>query len=210
MSIETNLLLFIGASLALLAVPGPDTIFVLTRGISGGRKVALASAAGVCVGLCLHTVFAAVGLSAILRESALAFSVVKYAGACYLVYLGVKTFLSKESLDLSGKTGPTNSLSTFFLQGVASDLLNPKVALFFLAYLPQFVDPTAGNAAPQLLVLGFVFALLALVVVGGIALFSGSVGEWLGGRPRFADRMRWFTGSVFVFLGLRLALPDRR
>lgn len=113
MSIETNLLLFIGASLALLAVPGPDTIFVLTRGISGGRKVALASAAGVCVGLCLHTVFAAVGLSAILRESALAFSVVKYAGACYLVYLGVKTFLSKESLDLSGKTGPTNSLSTF-------------------------------------------------------------------------------------------------
>lgn len=88
--------------------------------------------------------------------------------------------------------------------------MNPKVALFFLAYLPQFVDPTAGNAAPQLLVLGFVFALLALVVVGGIALFSGSVGEWLGGRPRFADRMRWFTGSVFVFLGLRLALPDRR
>ena len=207
---ETNLLLFVGASLALLAVPGPDTIFVLTRGISGGRKVALASAAGVCVGLCLHTVFAAVGLSAVLRESALAFSVVKYAGACYLVYLGVRTFLSKDGFDLSGGAGPPATLPRFFLQGVASDLLNPKVALFFLAYLPQFVSPTAGGAAPQMLLLGSVFALLALVVVGGIALFSGAVGEWLGGRPRFADRLRWFTGGVFVCLGLRLALPDRR
>ena len=207
---ETNLLLFVCASLALLAVPGPDTIFVLTRGISGGRKIALTSASGVCVGLCLHTVFAAVGLSAILRESALVFSAVRYAGALYLVYLGVRTFLSTEAIDLSGAPAAPTSLRRYFLQGMASDLLNPKVALFFLAYLPQFVSPTVGGAAPQLLLLGSVFAMLALVVLGGVALFSGVVGEWIGGRPHFADRLRWFTSSAFVCLGLRLALPDRR
>ena len=205
----TNLLVFAGASLALIVIPGPDMIYVLTRGISGGRKVALVSAAGVCIGLCVHSMFAAVGLSEILRQSALAFSVVKYVGAAYLVYLGVRTLLSKKDFQLSNESPPPAPLSRYFLQGVASDLLNPKVALFFLAYLPQFVNPNAGSAALQLLTLGLIFALLALVVVGALGLFSGTVGEWFGSRPRVADGLRWITGSVFVCLGLRLALPGR-
>ena len=210
MIIGTNLLVFVGVSLALIVIPGPDMIYVLTRGISGGRKVALVSAAGVCIGLCVHSVLAAVGLSAILQQSALAFTVVKYVGVAYLVYLGIRTLLSKKDFQLSDEATPAAPLARYFFQGVASDLLNPKVALFFLAYLPQFVSPTTGSTALQLLTLGLVFALLALMVVGGLGLFSGMVGEWLGSRPRAADGLCWLTGSAFVCLALRLVLPERR
>ena len=207
---ETNIALYVVASLALIATPGPDMIYVVTRGVAQGRRAALVSACGVCSGLAVHTSFAAIGLSALLAQSAATFSVVKYAGAAYLIYLGVKTLLSEESFAFSGEMRPTKGLAGVFFQGVASNVLNPKVALFFLAFLPQFVSPHAGSAVVQMLILGAVFALLGLLCLTLVAHFSGSLGERLGGSPRFARALRWFSGSVLVGLGLRLALPEHR
>jgi threonine/homoserine/homoserine lactone efflux protein len=126
---ETNIALFLAASLALIATPGPDMIYVVTRGVAQGRRAALFSALGMCSALTVHTTFAAIGLSALLAQSAVAFSVVKYAGAAYLVYLGIKTVLSKESFALTGETTTTAGLGSTLLQGVASNVLSPKVAL---------------------------------------------------------------------------------
>jgi threonine/homoserine/homoserine lactone efflux protein len=206
---ETNLILFLTASLALIVAPGPDNILVLTRGIAQGRGAALVSAAGASVGLVIHSAFAAIGLSALLQQSASAYSVVKYAGAAYLIYLGIKTLLDRESFAVAGETAPARLGSVFF-QAVASNVLNPKVALFFLAFLPQFADPAAGDAAPQLLVLGLTFTLLTWMIFSVLGYFSGSLGNWLASRPKLADGLRWLTGGVLIGLGLRLALPDRR
>ncbi|CAN5229051.1 LysE family translocator [soil metagenome] len=207
---DVNLAFFLAASLALIATPGQDNIYIVTRGIARGRKAALVSAWGVCAGLVVHTTLAAVGLSALLAQSAVAFSVVKYVGAAYLVYLGVRTLLSGDAFDPSGEDTPAKGLGKVFWQGVASNVLNPKVALFFLAFLPQFVDPGAGNAALQFLIFGCAFALISLLLTSVIAVFSGSLGDRLRDRPGFARILRWMTGSVLVGLGLKLAFVERR
>lgn len=206
---ETNLILFLTASLALIVTPGQDNIYIITRGIAQGRRAALISAWGVCCGLLVHTTFAAVGLSALLRQSAVAFSVVKYAGAAYLIYLGVRTLLSRESFSPSEKMPDVGPTKVFF-QGILSNVLNPKVALFFLAFLPQFVSAKTGAVALQFLVLGFLFVVLTFVFTGAVGLFSGALGGWLRSKPAFANALRWLTGSVLVGLGLRLALPENR
>jgi threonine/homoserine/homoserine lactone efflux protein len=153
--------------------------------------------------------FAAIGLSALLQQSATAYSVVKYAGAAYLIYLGIKALLDRESFAVTEETAQARLGSVFF-QAVVSNVLNPKVALFFLAFLPQFADPAAGDAAPQLLVLGLTFTLLTWMIFSVLGYFSGSLGNWLASRPKLADGLRWLTGGVLIGLGLRLALPDRR
>ena len=208
MSGETNLFLFLAASLVVIVAPGPDNILVLTRGISQGRTAAMVSAGGASVGLVCHSLFAAAGLSALLAQSAVAFSVVKYAGAAYLIYLGAKTLLSRDGFSVSGGEGAIR-LRAVFVQGVASNVMNPKIAVFFLAYLPQFADPAAGSMAPQLLLLGLAFALCTWIVFSVLGYFSGSLGDRLVRRPRLADALRWLTGGVFVAPGLRLALPER-
>lgn len=205
---EIHLVLFLTASLVVIVAPGPDNILVLTRGISQGRKAAMVSAAGASVGLVCHSLFAAAGLSALLAQSAVAFSVVKYVGAAYLIYLGVKTLVKREGLALPGEEG-TMRLRSVFAQGVASNVMNPKIAVFFLAYLPQFVDPAAGGTAPQLLLLGLAFALLTWLLFSLLGYFSGTLGDRLLHRPRLSEALRWATGGVFVALGLRLALPER-
>jgi threonine/homoserine/homoserine lactone efflux protein len=207
---ETNLILFLTASMALIATPGPDMVYVLTRGVAQGRRAALVSACGVCSGLAVHTSFAAIGLSALLARSAVAFSLVRYAGAAYLIYLGIRALLNEESYAISREVRPTTGLGRVFFQGVASNVLNPKVALFFLAFLPQFVSPDVGSSVLQMFVLGVIFALLGLLFLGFVAYFSGTLGDWLGSRPSFANSLRWLTGNVLVGLGLRLALPERR
>ena len=206
---ETNLILFLTASLALIVAPGPDNILVLTRGVAQGRGAALVSATGASVGLVVHSAFAAIGLSTLLQQSATVYSVVKYVGASYLIYLGIKTLLDSESFAVTGETAQARLGSVFF-QAVASNVLNPKVALFFLAFLPQFADPTAGDVAPQLLVLGLTFALLTWMIFSALGYFSGILGNWLVSRPKLADGLRWLTGGVLIGLGLRLALLDRR
>jgi threonine/homoserine/homoserine lactone efflux protein len=210
---NTNLALFVAASLAVIVAPGPDNIYVLTRGIAQGRKVALASAWGMCSGLLFHTTLAAVGLSAILARSAGALSLVKYIGAAYLVYLGIRALLSREEFSPSVEKIFTVKLRNFFLQGLTMNLLNPKVAVFFMAFLPQFVSPsvgTAGSAALRLVALGLVFALLSVVIFSAIALFSGVVGDRLSRNPRFATALQWSTAFVLVGLGVRLALSGRQ
>lgn len=185
-------------------------IYVVTRGVGQGRAAGLVSAWGACSGLVVHTVLAAVGLSALLQSSAAAFVAVKYVGAGYLIYLGIKAFLDRESFSVSQPLSPpTLKLKKVFLQGVASNVLNPKIALFFLAFLPQFVAPGSGNAASQMLVLGLVFTVLALLVFNIIAYFAGNLGTWLAKNPAFSSGLRWLTGSVLIGLGLRLALPER-
>jgi threonine/homoserine/homoserine lactone efflux protein len=210
---DTNLALFVAASLTVIVTPGPDNVYVLTRGIAQGRKVALASAWGMCSGLLFHTTLAAVGLSTILARSAVALSVVKYIGAAYLVYLGVRALLSREEFSPSVEKIFTVKLRTFFFQGLTMNLLNPKVAVFFMAFLPQFVSPrvgTAGGVALRLVALGLVFALLSVIIFSAIALFSGVVGDRLSRNPRFATALRWSTGFVLVGLGVRLALLGRQ
>lgn len=211
--LDTNLALFVAASLAVIVAPGPDNVYVLARGIGQGRKVALASAWGMCSGLLLHTTVAAVGLSAILARSAVAFSVVKYAGVAYLVYLGVRALLSREEFSPSAEKIPPVRLWSFFFRGLTMNLLNPKVAVFFMAFLPQFASPsvaTAGGAALRLAALGLIFALLSVVVFSAIALFSGAVGDRLSRNPSFATALQWLTGCVLLGLGVRLALSGRR
>ncbi len=209
--LDANLALFVAASLALIATPGQDNIYILTRGIAQGRPAALVSAWGVCAGLLVHTAFAAVGLSAILASSALTFSVVKYAGAAYLVYLGLRMILSREGLAISEGDGARSaSMRTVFLQGVASNVLNPKVALFFLAFLPQFASTGAGGSHLQFLFLGLLFVALTLVVTTLLALFCGTVGNWLKDKPSVAGAVGKAAGGVLVALGVRLALSDAR
>jgi threonine/homoserine/homoserine lactone efflux protein len=206
---DTNSVLFLTASLVVIVAPGPDNILVLTRGVAQGRSAALVSAAGASLGLVVHSGFAAVGLSALLAQSAVAFSVVKYVGAAYLIYLGVRALLDRGGFAVQRGEGPI-PLRRVFTQAVASNVLNPKIAVFFLAYLPQFADPETGGTALQLLALGLVFALLTLAIFSAIAVFSGTVGVWLRARPKFADGLGWLTGGVLILLGLRLALQERR
>jgi threonine/homoserine/homoserine lactone efflux protein len=209
---DASIVLFVVASLAVIVAPGPDNVYVLTRGVAQGREVALASAWGMCSGLLFHTTLAAVGLSAILAQSAVVFSVVKYAGAAYLVYLGVRALLSKEEFVASAEEAPAARLRSFFFRGLTMNLLNPKVAVFFLAFLPQFASPsgaTADGVALRLLALGLIFALLSVVVFSAIALFSGVLGDRLSRDPRFATALRWLTGCVLVGLGVRLGLSGR-
>lgn len=204
---DTQPLLFLTASLIVILAPGPDNLLVLTRGITQGRKAALVSAFGASVGLVCHSMFAAVGLSALLAQSAVAFSVVKYVGAAYLVYLGVKTLLSREGLELLEGEAATVKLGSVFLQGVVSNVLNPKIAVFFLAFLPQFASQ--GTNGAQLLALGLTFALLTWVLFTLLGCFSGSIGNKIADRPAYATALRWLTGGVLAVLGLRLAIPER-
>lgn len=206
---DANLAVFVAVSLVVIAAPGPDNMLVLTRGITLGRRAALVSAAGASVGLVCHSMFAAAGLSALLARSATAFSVIKYVGAAYLIYLGVRALLDREGFVVSRTVAPTR-LRSVFVQAVTSNVLNPKIAVFFLAYLPQFADPATGSPALQLLALGLSFALLTLVIFGAIAIFSGGLGTRLRTHPKLASVLGWLTGCVLVGLGLRLAFSDRR
>ncbi|MFN8511421.1 MAG: LysE family translocator [Thermomicrobiales bacterium] len=204
-----HLALFLTASLIVIIAPGPDNILVLTRGITLGRRAALISAGGAASGLVIHSMLAAVGLSALLGRSVAAYSAVKYVGAAYLLYLGVRALLSREHFSLAGEAAPL-PLGQVYVQGVASNLLNPKIAVFFLAYLPQFADPTTGRLGAQLLLLGLIFAALTWGLFSAIAVCSGAIGGWLRRRPRAATGLGWLTGGVLVALGIRLALPERR
>ena len=202
-------LLFAGAALALLVVPGPSVIYIVTRGIHQGRAAALISVLGVTTATLVHTVFAAAGLSAILASSAVAFSIVKYAGSAYLVYLAVRTWLdrSDEQLDLPR---PAADLRRVYLEGFLVNLMNPKTALFILALLPQFVDPARGAAGIQILVLGATLASLGLLSDGTYALASGSIGSWLRRRRSIAGIQRRVSATIYAMLGIGTALVGER
>jgi threonine/homoserine/homoserine lactone efflux protein len=204
----STLWVFTLAAVVLIVIPGPNLIYITTRSITEGRRAGLTSALGVEFGTLLHVAAAAVGLSALIASSAALFSVIKYAGAVYLIYLGVRTLRHSRHAE-AGKVGPVSgpgSRSRAFRQGVIVQLLNPKVALFFLAFLPQFIDPTRGPVAIQILVLGGMMAVLGLCIDSLYALGGSAVSSWLDRRPRAARRQRYFTGAVYIGLGLAAAL----
>ena len=200
--------LFSLAALALIVVPGPAVLYIVAQSIDGGRAAGLLSALGVAVGGLVHVTAAAIGLSALLLSSATAFTVVKLAGAAYLIGLGLYTLFVRQE-DAGDAVRRERRLRRSFGQGVIVNVLNPKTALFFVAFLPQFVDRDAGSVAAQLLVLGLVFVALAVVSDSLWALAAGAAASRLRGSPGFLAVRRYVSGSVFVGLGAVTALAKR-
>ena len=195
--------LFVAAALALLLMPGPAVIYVVTRSVDQGRPAGLASVLGVGIGSLVHIAFAAVGLSALLASSAAAFGVVKWLGAAYLIWLGLQRLLTRGE-DAPAAVEPER-LSRIFLQGVVVNVLNPKTALFLLAFLPQFVDPSRGPVWIQVSVLGLTLASLGLLTDGLYALLGGTAADWLRQRSESVSlrRMRRYVpGGVYIALGV--------
>jgi threonine/homoserine/homoserine lactone efflux protein len=200
-----NYFLFVCASIVLCAVPGPDMILLLTRSIAQGNRAGLMTALGINAGAYFHLTAAAVGISAIIAASAFAFSIVKFAGAAYLIYLGVRTLRSKVGiLQIASEKQFATSQWSYFWQGFLSDVLNPKVAFFYLAFLPQFVTP-AGNATKQLILLGVTANVIGICSSMLIVFFAAALTERLREDIRVSAFLGKALGGVFVFLGLRLA-----
>jgi threonine/homoserine/homoserine lactone efflux protein len=203
-----TLAVFALASLALVALPGPSVLYVVTRSVSQGRRAGLVSMLGTEAGGLVHVAAAALGLSALLASSATAFTVVKYAGAAYLILLGLRKIIEGEDLGPTGRARE-ESYSRLFWQGALINLLNPKTALFFLAFLPQFVDPAGGPVAFQVVALGVLFTAIAAASDGTYALVAGTAGVWLRSRWRSGPWLERGGGAVLVALGISTALSER-
>jgi threonine/homoserine/homoserine lactone efflux protein len=205
--------LFVAAALALLLVPGPAVIYVVARSVEGGRLTGLVSVLGVELGTLLHVVFAAAGLSAIVVSSAVAFSVVKWLGAAYLVWLGLRQILGRDGGDQEAPlSGSGENRLRVFSQSVLVQVLNPKVALFFLAFLPQFVDPSRSAAWTQVVVLGTTLATLGLFTDGLYALLGGTAGEWIRKQRAGAGlrrARRYVKGGIYIALGAVAAISGK-
>jgi threonine/homoserine/homoserine lactone efflux protein len=202
-----DIALFVVASALLTIAPGPDIIYVLTRGVSQGPKAGIAAALGFASGCIFHTVLAAVGIAALIRSSDIAFDLVRYAGAAYLVWIGIQALRHRASFSVEGPKD-VRTLATIYKQSVIGNILNPKVTLFFLAFLPQFVDTQAGHLGLQMALLGAIFMLQTVVIFGAVALFAGWVGAWIRRKPAIGARLNVFAGITFIALGIRVALPD--
>jgi len=205
---SSTLLLFSAAALALIVVPGPAVLYIVAQSIDRGRLAGIVSALGVATGGLVHVTAAAVGLSSLLVSSATAFNVVKYAGAAYLIGLGLWTLLRRREEE-SVEMPKERKLSRRYWQGVVVNVLNPKTALFFFAFLPQFIDPEKGSAALQIGILGLVFVALAVASDSIWALAAGTASERLRGNRRFLAVQRYVSGSVFVGLGALTAVAKR-
>lgn len=197
-------MLFCATAFVLIITPGPNQLYIIARSTSQGRKAGLISALGVDTGTLVHVVAASLGLSALLASSAFAYNLVRYAGAGYLVYLGIRTWLGS-STNMDDLTIEINSGKRIFFQGMLTNILNPKAALFFLAILPQFVNELRGNATEQMLVLGGLFAFIGLCIDFVVAILAGSFGNWLRRRTGFQRIQKWAAGGVYVSLGLGTA-----
>lgn len=205
----SNLLLFASLIVVLALTPGPDVIYITTRGMAQGEKAALLSTVGICLGYLVYTLLAALGLSAVLQASTLVFDVIRYAGAIYLVYLGIRSLLSKAGGPLTKGEVKAAPPSRLLRQGILTSMLNPKGILVFAALLPQFVNAHLGNVPWQMAAFGLTFTLICLCIYGGYAYLSGRMGEKLATQPRFASILKYLTGSVLIGLGARLLFLER-
>ncbi|MCC8404219.1 LysE family translocator [Paraburkholderia sp. MMS20-SJTN17] len=202
-----NFLLFLATSIAITVAPGPDNLQVLARGISQGRAAGLVAALGFAAGITFHTTLAALGVAALLRSSPFAFEVIKLAGAAYLVWIGVKA-LRSQGLATAHERAP-QPLATVFRQSVLGNLMNPKVTLFFVVFLPQFVQPHgAQSVTVQMLELGALFMLQTVVVFSLFGVCAGIIGGWLRRRPRVGAWLDRAAGATFIAIGIRVALRD--
>lgn len=200
-----NLPVFLLAALILLLTPGPAVLYIIARSMDQGRLAGFVSVLSIETGNSVHVLTATLGLSAILLSSALAFTVVKYLGAAYLIYLGVRRLLTREQ-EREVASFQRQSLRRIYTQGVLVAALNPKTALFFLAFLPQFVDPSAGSVTLQLLTLGGLFVMMAIVTDSMYALLASTAGGWLKKNRSFLRAERYIVGSVYIGLGVTAAL----
>jgi threonine/homoserine/homoserine lactone efflux protein len=201
----STFVLFVGASLALVVIPGPNHLYITTRGLAQGRAAGLASAFGVETGTLVHIAAAAAGLSYLISRSATLFGIVKWAGVAYLIYLGIRAFTRKE--DGVAEALPPQPLGKVFLEGLLVNVLNPKVTLFFLAFLPQFVHPEAGSPAVQIVLFGLTLLVLGLTSDMIYAFTAGALGHRLARRAR---TLRYFSGVVYLGLGVATAFAGRR
>jgi threonine/homoserine/homoserine lactone efflux protein len=208
---ETQTLLTFAAACVLFAViPGPAVIYIVTRSVDQGRMAGIASVFGIATGTMVHVPAAALGLSAILVSSATAFTVVKYLGAAYLIYLGIRKILDRDEV-FGAVDAPRQSLARIYRQGALVGVLNPKTALFFLAFLPQFVDPARGSVTVQFVVLGVLLVLISMVSDTCYAMLTGTAGEWLRRTsPSFGRRLAWVSGGIYITLGAGAAISGSR
>jgi threonine/homoserine/homoserine lactone efflux protein len=200
---------FAAASLALLIVPGPSVLYIVTRSMDQGRAAGLVSVLGIHTGSIVHVAAAALGLSAILASSALSFGIVKYAGAAYLIWLGIRA-IRERGEERPGAIGREHSLKRIYAQGVVVNVLNPKTALFFLAFLPQFIDVSRGSVPFQAVILGATFILLGFLSDGTYALVSARVSRAMATRRRTGAARRWLPGLTLIGLGVVSAVTGRR
>lgn len=202
-----NFALFLATSIAITFAPGPDNLQVLARGISQGRAAGLVAALGFATGVTFHITLAALGVAAVLRSSPLAFQILKLAGAAYLVWIGVKA-LRSQGLAAAGDR-PRQPLAAIFRQSVLGNMMNPKVTLFFVVFLPQFVDAHGAQSVTlQMLELGLVFMAQTVVVFSVFGLCAGTIGGWLKRRPRAGVWLDRLAGLTFIVIGIRIALRD--
>ena len=205
----SQLYLFMGAALALLLIPGPAVLYITARSAGQGRMAGIVSVLAIETANFIQAVAAALGLSAILLSSALAFDVVKYLGAAYLIYLGIRKLMAPDK-ELENEEVKRESLSRIYWQGLMVNILNPKTALFFFAFLPQFVDPAKGNVTAQTVLLGSIFVGMALITDSLYALLASSLAGKLAGNRGFQKGQRYFAGLVYVGLGITTALTGSR
>src|SRR5450830_1472970 len=202
-----DVFLFLIAAMMLTLAPGPDNIYVLTRGLAQGKKAGLVAALGFSSGLFFHTLLAVLGFAAVIKAYPAAYHFLQYAGAAYLVYLGIRTLRSAASMSLDTTMTPV-SLSRIYWQSVLANILNPKVTLFFIAFLPQFVNSQADYVPAQMLLLALIFIVQALAIFSAIAFFSGIVGAYFQRQAGAALYLNRIAGCAFVGLGIRIALPE--
>lgn len=205
----TVLPLFLLASWALNIAPGPDMLYVIARSAGQGRSAGLVSVLGIATGSLIQTCIVALGLASILAAVPLAYDLVKFVGAGYLIYLGVRALLSRQH-SLIAPTVERTGLWRIFAQGVITNVLNPKVALFFLAFLPQFTSPAYGSVPLQIIILGTIFNVSGTAVNIMVSLFSSLLGNWLKSHARTSKVLNWLTGGIFIGLGVRLAFLQRQ
>lgn len=200
---------FVATSLLIILTPGQDMVLVMSRTLTHGTRSGLATAAGVSVGLTVHTVLATLGLGALLQASEWVFTALKLVGALYLLYLGIALFRASGELALAHSHGAPQSAVRAFSQGALSNMSNPKIALFYLAFLPQFVPADAAHPTLSVFMLGLAFACLTFLVKGPVAIFAGLLSNWFRQNPRFLARMHRTSGIVMIGLGLKLAFEPR-
>jgi threonine/homoserine/homoserine lactone efflux protein len=207
LSIETFSAFFLASAL-LAIVPGPDNVFVLTQSALHGRLSGLVVMFGLCTGLLVHTGAVAFGVAVIFQASALAFTLLKVIGASYLLYLAWQIFRSSpEQIRLDGNS--QRGMAALYRRGIIMNVTNPKVSIFFLAFLPQFADPARGPISLQMVLLGGIFIVATILVFGAVALLGGALGEWLNRSARVQRIMNWVAGTVFVGLALKLVTTER-
>jgi threonine/homoserine/homoserine lactone efflux protein len=200
---------FLITSLLFIMSPGIDTIFILNKSIIQGRRSGLIATLGITTGVLVHTTFAAFGLSLILAQSAMAFNIVKYAGAAYLIYLGLSKLISSESLVQQKENTKLTSLRQTFTSAVLTNTLNPKVAIFFLAFFPQFIEPAYLHSAKPFIFLGTTYAMIGLLWFIMLTIFAGSFSHKLNGNPLFRKWLNRFSAIAFILMGVKIAFTKK-